>query len=201
MTHELAGPKSSRAPLRDEHALLLSEVQSRFRSVPAGSDIDDWPDLELYRPLDYLHVMVRQQVVDAATGAPRRTANELAALVAPLQGELPQRFGDEQALTVRREDGRSIPCDLSAGESPAQGVPIHRRAIDRSGRSARHPGCRRDCRSIASARPWRTHRIIAAIPVPYGAGLPPLTGMVMDWHTLSRASPLARRGDRRSHGL
>lgn len=64
MTHQLSGPKRRYPTLRDEHALLLSEVQLRCRSVTAGTDIDHWPDLELNRLLDYLHVEVLRQVVD-----------------------------------------------------------------------------------------------------------------------------------------
>ncbi|MEP7179848.1 MAG: hypothetical protein ABI775_12210 [Pseudonocardiales bacterium] len=89
MTKQLPGPKSRYATSRDEHALLLSEVQSRCRSVTAETGIDHRPGLELHRLLDYLRVEVLQE-----------------------------HFRKEQALMAVREDGAPTPATSALGSRP-----------------------------------------------------------------------------------
>jgi uncharacterized protein (DUF2249 family) len=58
------GRESPRPSLKDEHALLLREVEARAIAVTSEADRDRWPQTQLRELLNYLHLEVLRQVVE-----------------------------------------------------------------------------------------------------------------------------------------
>lgn len=80
---EASAPVSSRASLKDEHALMMREVASRAHAVISQADDGHWPQPELRELLNYLHLEVLRQFVDEEWllfRAVRNTPDEVARL-------------------------------------------------------------------------------------------------------------------------
>lgn len=110
-----AEPQST--TLREEHALLLREVEARAGAVLAAADQGRWPRAELHELLNYLHLEVLRQVAEEEWllfRAVRNAPEQLAVLRAEhLELRIAIELLDQAAATGGRTGGLS-PSQLAA---------------------------------------------------------------------------------------
>ncbi|MGI8867744.1 MAG: hemerythrin domain-containing protein [Mycobacteriales bacterium] len=107
-------PTSGPATLRDEHALMLTEVTARTTDLLAEADQGRWPQQELQQLLDYLHLEVLRQVVDEEWLLFRNSHHDPQSLTPLREDHLELRRLVEILADVAADASRRSPAALAA---------------------------------------------------------------------------------------